>query len=488
MKRNSFNIGEVHAFSRQLAKEHGIPAAILLAFLAHRIKSVEEARKDQRGYFTSVKVMAKHYPYLTPSIISYALTKLRKKEVLLTDSHNRKAYDRTLWYRFADPKVQQLALEDPIRFNVEIATRSGVEAAVILQNLDYWIRENQKTDNRYIWHRVSPPEMAKHVPLSERTIRRVLEQLFKDHVLDRKPASGYDQAYLYCFFSASVHERSIYNYERSNSEMHRSDSQMDRPNSEIERPKPATNTLCEDTIGKTSLVKTPLKEPVEDTLAAPKFVSSLHHCGFAGTNGSSAPRISASGQDTGRTAMKLKANEISAPSTQVLPERIRFGTLPWLQASAEAYQRYDVRCQQYRSPYENLENDPSLTAEQKTRVFKQAIVSMRKIGSPEGEPSSQIIHSGKTFETARKFFDLNPEVSVSDVTCTIETCKMMALMNPKPDEGYDEFFYMRRVHNLDFFFKHLSKLGGFDTGNLLDGCACLDDDLDAEIRSEPVLH
>jgi hypothetical protein len=97
MKQNSFYVGEVHAFSRSLARIHGINAAILMAFLAHRIPAVESARKDRRGYYTSVKVMAKHYPYLTPSAIGYTLRQLRKNGVLLTDTNNRRAYDQTLW-------------------------------------------------------------------------------------------------------------------------------------------------------------------------------------------------------------------------------------------------------------------------------------------------------------------------------------------------------------------------------------------------------
>ena len=139
MKYNLFNEGQVHSFSRELAHTYGINAAILMAFLANRIPAVQTARNDNRCYYTSVKKLAQHYPYLTPSIINYTLSQLRENGVLNAERHNRKAYDKTLWYSFADPAIQKQASEDPIRFNVEAANHFGVEAALVLANLTYWI-------------------------------------------------------------------------------------------------------------------------------------------------------------------------------------------------------------------------------------------------------------------------------------------------------------------------------------------------------------
>lgn len=475
MKRNSFNVGTVHEFSRQLAKEHGIPAALLLAFLAHRIPAVQAARKDQRGYFSSVKVMAKHYPYLTPSIISYALGQLREKGVLLTDVHNRKAYDRTLWYRFADPKTQQLAQEDPVRFTVEIAVEHGVEAALILANIDFWIKDNQKKDNRYLWHRVSTPKMAKVLPMSERTIRRVLDQLISKQVLDRKPVIGYDRAYLYCFHGARELERSISKFERSMSEIQRPDSKMDRSDSNFDRPNSATNTHYEEIIGNKSLEKTPLKKPVIDTLAAPMVVPFSQTQGFAGNEMGSKSRMDACGDDTEQPAATVIATPLAAPVSSKTRPPIHYGMSPSARTTADGYKRYEDRCEKFKSPYEALEKDASLTAEHKTRIFKQAVVSMRKIGRPEGSAGFKLTHSDKTFDTARRFFELNPETTVSDVIGTIDNCQFSSELSPKPDEGYDELFYERRVNNLDFFFKHLSKLGDWESGNFLWSCTFLDE-------------
>jgi hypothetical protein len=481
MKRNSFHVGEVHSFSRPLARTHGINAAILMAFLAHRIPAVESARKDERGYYAPVKVLAKHYPYLTASTISYTLNQLREKGVLLANANNRRAYDRTLWYRFADPKVQQLALEDPIRFNVELAQLHGVEAAMVLANVDYWIRDNRKKDNRYDWHRVSPPVMAKHLPLSERTIRRVLDKLCLDEVLDRKPAPGCDRAYQYRFFCASETDRPTCEYERPVSEKHRSNLEMDRPELQMNRPDLKTYTLCEDNFVKPSVVKNLCEKPMKDTLAAPKSVSSLTIFGFAGADDSSAQSIRACGQDTGRRDVKSNGDATVPGSSR---GEFSSGTVNESRAKQDAFARFNDRIEKYASPYAHLEDEPGLTADQKRRVFKQAVISMRRIGVPEGERGFKLVYSDKTFDKAKRFFELNPDVTVSDVKYTIETCQFLSRVNEKPD-GYDEMFYERRAENLDFFFKHIVKFSTLSCDNSLAGCIGLDDqdDLQPEILS-----
>jgi hypothetical protein len=364
MKRNSFNVGEVHSFSRKLAQTHGINAAILMAFLANRIPAVQTARNDNRGYYTSVKKLAQHYPYLTPSIISYTLSQLRINGVLNAERHNRKAYDKTLWYSFDDPAIQKQAGEDPIRFNVEAAKRFGVEAALILANLNYWIKDNQKKDNSYEWHRVSPNELAEHLPLSERTIRRALQKMSEgeDRVLERKRGTGFDQAFSYRILNPekgglSDKARPEYEISDQNTEMdrpiscwpdpkndrpesnnHCPESQQDRPNQDIHRPEPSTYTHYEDNIEKTTFVKNDCEKHIQDTLAAPSVSVCVSHTLDAAesnpTNVTSlAPShsISASGINSGQGAV-----QDALPSKPALVSKVTASVTPASPVSANS--------------------------------------------------------------------------------------------------------------------------------------------------------
>ena len=128
-------LAEVHSFSRKLAKEYEVTAAIILGYLANRIQSLEEKRKDGLGYFTSIRELAKRYPYLSPGTIADTLAVLRKQGVLKAENHNKYKYDRKLWYTFANPQAQKDTAWDPARFKVADAVKYGVVEAVILANL-----------------------------------------------------------------------------------------------------------------------------------------------------------------------------------------------------------------------------------------------------------------------------------------------------------------------------------------------------------------
>jgi len=521
MKRNSFSVGEMHSFSRNLARQYGINAAILLAFLSHRITAVQAARKDDRGYYQTIRIIQKHYPYLSTNEINHALAKLRKSGVLKGDTHNRKAYDRTLWYTFTDPATPKLALEDPVRFRVEEAVRFGVEAALVLHNLRYWINENQKRDNRYVWHRFSPKTLSNFVPISERTIRRAVLKLCQgpNPVLERRRIPGFDQAYEYRPFSAQTTERPNSEYDRPESQFHRPNSQMERPESEMQRPKCETYTTLEDTFEKTLLGKNLLEEPVKEHIGFASvcaFDQLSRNAETMSSSASSAPAISASGQNRGRNEpspahdserrgcsdLKPSPFKLTLPPQSVneapekpevkgeTPEKlpplpfnqfvygVPYNVYEGAQITREEMAAYEERQIKFASPYESQEGKADLTPDQKMRVFKAAIYSRIKIGSQNMRTPYGVRHSSKTFETAKRFFELNPWLTVNDVMSAIDHCSFLTDQASPQEEGkYDEFFFERRSSNLDFFFKHLPQICARSGETVqIDGCTFLDEE------------
>lgn len=270
-------LNQIHSFSRPLAKLYGANAAILMAFLANRIPAVQRARKDESGYFTSIKSLGSHYPYLTPSTIAHTLKGLREKKVLKAGQNNKRKCDRTMWYSFTSPEVQRSASEEPIRFKVGDAVAYGVVEAVLLHNLRYWLNEGRKEDVDYTWHRMSASNLARHLPFPARTLRRALENLVKAGAVERKASGGFDQAFVYrCGLERGgerpdfIAPRQECKLEGSEMGLRRPDEQMQRPQCELQRPELNSVTTLIDPIEKIPLRSPPWEvSDCENTLQNP---------------------------------------------------------------------------------------------------------------------------------------------------------------------------------------------------------------------------
>lgn len=453
------NTDNIHTFSRTLAGEHGINAAILLAFLAKQVPIYQMARNDNLGYYNSIRGLAEHYPYLTQNIIGYTLNKLRENNIISTGVHNKKGYDKTLWYTFTTPAVQKSALEDPVRFNAGVATQFGVEAALVFANIKHWIEHNQNKDINYIWHRVSPLELAKHLPIPERTIRRALKKLSEGEgrLLDRDAGDGFDRAFYYRIWDGKHIERTGSTTHRSISALHRSESITHRSNYDIHRPDPLTNTSYKDTVAKTSVEKNICKTHIQTTPASPDVcvcVDQNSACGAETCNDSSQPTLSinASGKNSGHGINQpIDANILGKqPSecTQVLTsnDSIADSTIGYCPSESD---------------YVHLEKVANLSAEQKMRVFRSAVHNLNNNGRG-------VQYIDKTFGKARKFFELNPTMPVATLLAALENCLNLAACVPIGGitTGYDPLFHVRRAGNLNFFFKHLPTIGAWEGADL----------------------
>ena len=117
--------------------------------------------------------------------------------LLTTDEHNRRNYDRTLWYNIPDCEILELASSDEgnISYIVNDAVKYGLEAAIVLSNVKYWTAYNMQDRPEYIYEYqpLSPAELSDHslvnLPLNAWTIRRALNALVDGGALERKRAN-----------------------------------------------------------------------------------------------------------------------------------------------------------------------------------------------------------------------------------------------------------------------------------------------------------
>jgi hypothetical protein len=433
MKQNLLNIGETHCLSRTLAKKQGINAAILMAYLANRIEAVQSARKDQLGFYTSVNKLSLHYPYLTTHIISYTLSQLRVKEVIKAERHNRLAGDKTLWYTFVAPGVQRMALDDLVKFDVGVAQHYGVEAALILANIKYWIAENEKKDSAFGWLRVSARELSRHLPIPARTIRRVLQKLSQgaNQILERKSCPGFDQAFVYRIADSLKTHGSDSKNDGPDSIIQRPESTLHGPNQDIQWPEPSSNTYCKN-LEKNSLEKNVCEKHIQTGPAAPGECVCVSQTHAGDTQNSEL----ASSDSPARPAFGL-GEQVTTQSS-----RVEF-------APAETDDASDDVAGQ--------ESDASLSPEHKARIFKAAVRVLNA-------DMAGVLYTNTTFQKSQSFFAKNPDLPVKPLLDLLGNCLMRiccTTIEESKNDGYDNAFYVRRANNLSFFFKYLPKIAAW---------------------------
>ncbi|SFC07301.1 hypothetical protein SAMN05421747_1049 [Parapedobacter composti] len=102
-------MGKEHSFNVDVAKEFGIPAAIILKNIAFWIeKNVANGKNQFDGRtwtYNSYKAWHALFPYLSQKQLRTTLNKLVEKGVLLKGNFNQSTYDRTNWYAFADENL-----------------------------------------------------------------------------------------------------------------------------------------------------------------------------------------------------------------------------------------------------------------------------------------------------------------------------------------------------------------------------------------------
>ena len=91
-----------HSFDIDIAKEYGIPAAILLKHIYYWVEKNRTNEKHYRdGYFwtyNSMKSFCQLFPYMSDSTIKRAIKKLVDDGLIIEAVYNDIPFDRTKWY------------------------------------------------------------------------------------------------------------------------------------------------------------------------------------------------------------------------------------------------------------------------------------------------------------------------------------------------------------------------------------------------------
>ena len=95
-----------HSFDIDIAKEYGIPCAVLLKHLWYWIEKNKANRKNERdgSYWTynSISAFCELFPYLSKNTIIRALKKLADEGIIKEAVFNDAAFDRTKWYAITE--------------------------------------------------------------------------------------------------------------------------------------------------------------------------------------------------------------------------------------------------------------------------------------------------------------------------------------------------------------------------------------------------
>lgn len=96
----------IYHFDSEVAKKYGVNGAIMIAnFQYWIIKNKANDKNFFDGHYwtyNSKKALMELFPFWSEQNIKTILNHLKEKGVLITGNYNNSAYDRTLWYAFAD--------------------------------------------------------------------------------------------------------------------------------------------------------------------------------------------------------------------------------------------------------------------------------------------------------------------------------------------------------------------------------------------------
>ncbi|NBR88109.1 MAG: hypothetical protein EBT61_21920 [Verrucomicrobia bacterium] len=182
----------MHQFSRSFARAHGINAAIIAGYLAHRITTTR--KRPGEGYRCSLNELKRHYSYLSRTAIADALKRLSPSVLTVVPVKNWRSTDHTRHYAFASRALQRSASEDPIYFQIADAEQHGIPAALLLTNLRMRIADERAHQRGSDVYRVSARGLTEHLPLTRSTISRTLQRL-GEGVIRLHRCKGFDRAY-----------------------------------------------------------------------------------------------------------------------------------------------------------------------------------------------------------------------------------------------------------------------------------------------------
>lgn len=183
---------KAHSFSKTLADAHGVNAAIVLKLMAHKTRRSTNIRDDIQWYYGTLDELSEKLPYLGRSTIDDALKQLAANGLLEIGNYNKYSYDRTRWFHV--PEQHWGAAEHQrISFHAAEAEMHGVTAAVLMWNLEYWLKRKLRSGG--FTHSMNAVALAEALPFKASTIKSTLSRLVKDGALIKVPGKKSEFAF-----------------------------------------------------------------------------------------------------------------------------------------------------------------------------------------------------------------------------------------------------------------------------------------------------
>lgn len=178
-----------HSFSRTFAREHSVNEAVILKFVAAKVRKSNNIQDEKPWYYNPISKIAEMIPAISAAAIDANLVKMEKKGLVEFGNFNKMPQDRTRWYHVPKPFVKDVE-KDLITFDVRIAMKQGIPASVIYHNLKYWLQtELAKTKGTDVAHEMSPTKLKEILPFSEAAIKKALAKLVKDNLILKTSAT-----------------------------------------------------------------------------------------------------------------------------------------------------------------------------------------------------------------------------------------------------------------------------------------------------------
>ncbi len=129
---------------------------------------------------------------------------------------------------------------------------------------------------------------------------------------------------------------------------------------------------------------------------------------------------------------------------------------------------YFSRCSKYRSPLGEQAEDPTISAAEKVKALEAALLSLSRIGYYDGKfrHDLEVVYDKRSLAKAQEFFDLNPQLSVSDLMAVQYNCIQLSFENPVQEGEFDEYYIERIATKLHILLKNLQKINSRLTGTV----------------------
>jgi len=99
-----------HMFDVEIAKEYGADVAVIVSnfeFWILKNKANKAHIHDGKVWtYNSIKAFSELFPYWTENQIRRILSTMKEKGIIETGNFNKVGYDRTTWYTFSEPFLQ----------------------------------------------------------------------------------------------------------------------------------------------------------------------------------------------------------------------------------------------------------------------------------------------------------------------------------------------------------------------------------------------